>query len=298
MPVSPPRPALPPLNALRAFEVAARLGGFLAAAEELGVTPGAVSQQVRILEDWAGVTLFERRSRGVRLTQDGARVAGDMTRAFDELGRAVGALRAGVDAPTITLATLPSIAQLWLPSRLGALRAALGHRQVSVTALEAPPNLLRESYDLSIFFLPSDSGHSIAPDLMFPVCAPALADQIRTPEDLAGMTLLHDASWSGDWRHWAELSRVALPSPHAGPRYSLYALVLAEAKAGAGVAMGHFPLVKDALQDGSLVRPLVQAEAFSHRLYRDGIGTGKRLCVQVSPRFSDTEAEAIQRALA
>ena len=83
MSVSPPRPKGPPLNALRAFEAAARLGGFALAAEELSVTPGAVSQHIRALEDWAGVALFERRAQGVRLTPEGAALAPRFARAFD-----------------------------------------------------------------------------------------------------------------------------------------------------------------------------------------------------------------------
>ncbi len=297
MSVSPPRPPLPPLNALRAFEVAARCGGFLAAAEEMGVTPGAVSQQVCVLEEWSGVTLFERRSRGVQLTQDGARIAASMTHAFDALGQAVAELRAGTEAPTITLATLPSIAQLWLPARLGRLRAALGHRQISVTALETPPNLMRESYDLSIFFQSGDIGTRLAPDLIFPVCAPKLAERIKTPEDLKEQTLLHDASWAGDWRYWAETSRLDLPNADLGPRYSLYALVLSEAKAGAGVAMGHLALVKEDLAEGSLVRPLQRADAFAERMYKDGVGTRKGLQLEMSHRFSEAETEAVRTAL-
>lgn len=299
MSVAPPRPPLPPLNALRAFEAAARLGGFLIAAGELGVTPGAVSQQVRILEDWAGVTLFERRSRGVRLTSDGMRVAAAMTRAFDALGLAAAELRARRDDPAVTLATLPSVAQLWLPARLDALRAALGHRQVSVTALETPPNLLRESYDLSIFFRDGGIGTRLDTDAVFPVCAPALAASIGTPEDLRGQILLHDTSWPADWRDWAAKLGVDLPAAKsgAGPKYSLYALVLAEAKAGAGVAIGHFPLVRASLADGTLVRPLQSAEAFAGRTFREATGTGQSLALEIGGLFGDRQADAIRAAL-
>lgn len=93
MAISPPRPKGPPLNALRAFEAAARLGGFAAAADELCVTSGAIAQHIKSLESWAGADLFERRSQGVRLTALGSAVAAQFSAAFDGLGEAVHSLR-------------------------------------------------------------------------------------------------------------------------------------------------------------------------------------------------------------
>lgn len=230
--------------------------------------------------------LFERRSRGVVLTADGARVQAQFTRAFDALGEAAATLRQSAKAPPITIATLPAIAQLWLPARLGPLRAALGHRQISVTALEEPPNLLRESYDLSLFVRPPGTGAIIVDDVTFPVCAPSLAEHIRTPDDLTGQTLLHDASWQRDWAEWAKRVGLALAGAKDGPRYSLYSLVLAEARAGVGVALGHGFLVEDDLASGRLMRPFEAATA-----------TGLALVLDVGPRFTGPEAEAIVLAL-
>lgn len=286
MSVAPPRPRMPPLNALRAFEAAARCGGFRAAAEELSVTPAAVSQHIRALEEWAGVALFVRQSRGVTLTDDGARVQAAFTMAFDGLGLAVAELRQAASAPHVTIATLPAIAQLWLTPRLGRLRAVLGKRQVSVHALEAAPNMLRDLYDISLFVGPRDGGIVGADDVTFPVCAPELAAKITSPEDLARQTLLHDASWTRDWRDWARACDVALPHVEDGPRYSLYSLALAEAKSAAGVAMGHGFLVQDALADGSLVRPLSQEAR-----------TGRALVLQLGPAFSAADVEALTEVL-
>lgn len=286
MSVAPPRPKMPPLNTLRAFEAAARCGGFRAASEELGVTPAAVSQHIRALEEWAGATLFIRQSRGVTLSEDGARVQGAFTQAFDALGVAVADLRQSAVAAPVTIATLPAIAQLWLTSRLGRLRAALGPRQVSVHALEAPPNMLRDLYDISLFIGPRDSGIVVADDVVFPVCAPELAVQIRAPDDLARQVLLHDASWASDWSDWARVCGVGLPNVEDGPRHSLYSLALAEAKAGAGIALGHSFLVQDALADGSLVQPLPHEVPTDHALI---LGLG--------PAFSEPDAQAIRDAL-
>lgn len=285
MSVAPYRPKMPPLNTLRAFEAAARCGGFRAAAEELSVTPAAVSQHIRALEDWAGVALFVRQSSGVRLSEEGTRVRGAFSNAFDALGLAVAELRQSAPAGPVTIATLPAIAQLWLTPRLRAVRKALGARQVSVHALEAAPNMLRDLYDISLFIGPA-AGDVVVQDVTFPVCAPEVAARIASAQDLAGETLLHDASWMGDWPDWAKACDVALPHADDGPRYSLYSLALAEAKSGAGLAMGHGFLVKEALADGSLVRPLPQEAR-----------TGRALVLRLGPAFSEADAGALTEAL-
>ena len=196
MSVSPPRPVGPHLNALRAFEAAARLGGFKAAAAELCVTPGAVSQQVKALEDWAGAPLFDRRAQGVQLTDLGRSVIADFTVAFDLLDRAQRQLRAGAAGSEIHIAALPAVAQLWLAPRMPDIRRQLPGVTLSVSALETPPNLAREMYDLSLFIREPAAvpdGIQLAEDRIFPVCSPAIAKDITAPETLARQTLLRDA---------------------------------------------------------------------------------------------------------
>ena len=112
MSVQPPRPKGPPLNALRAFEAAARLGSFARAANELCVTPGAVAQHISSLESWAGAPLFQRRARGVALSPLGRAVAPALGEAFDRLADASHLLRRMAAPAQIRIATLPSIAQL------------------------------------------------------------------------------------------------------------------------------------------------------------------------------------------
>ncbi|EEA92972.1 LysR family transcriptional regulator [Pseudovibrio sp. JE062] len=258
MSVSPSRPKGPPLNALRAFEAAARLGGFANAAEELSVTPGAVSQHIKALEEWVGADLFERRSQGVHLTELGQEIAPHFSKAFDELGNAVRQLRAKTSRKTIHIAALPSVAQLWLSPRLPKIRAALPDTNISVIALETPPNLDREIYDLSIFIgKPKGTAQEriIAEDLITPVCAPSTASLLQTPEDLEQTTLLHDAIWVEDWQLWANANAPKLKGLNQGPSYSLYAIALEEARNGAGVLMGHKALVEPSLQKGDLKAP-------------------------------------------
>ena len=254
MAVAPPRPKDLPLSALRAFEAAARLGGFAAAGQELGVSPGAVSAHIKALEEAVGAPLFERTARGVELTGLGQRVRGDFTDAFDALGNAVRALRTEAGSNIVHIATLPAIAQLWLSPRLPELRALAPEISVSITAMEAAPNLKRTPYDLCLFF-DADRGHVVEEDWIFPVCAPDLAPQLQQPADLSRTSCITDTTWAGDWALWAaEAVPGAEIAPH-GPVYSLYALALEEAANGAGVMMGHLPLVRDALAQGTLVAP-------------------------------------------
>ena len=267
--LTPPRPSAPPLNALRAFESAARLGGFKAAAAELSVTPGAVAQHIKALEHWVGAPLFERMSHGVRLTDLGADVIGDFSYAFDRLGQAVIKLREGAGPRAIRVAVLPSIAQLWLSSRLPDIRAIDPDTTISITALDHPPNLAREPYDLSIFFRePGEFEHGVevCRDAIFPVCAPSMAASLGEPGDLAGLLFLHDVSMTDDWRQWLDY---AVPEQHvntSGPTFSLYSLALQEVENGAGIIIGHEPLVRASLRKGSLVAPFPERLVISRRL--------------------------------
>ena len=255
MPVAPPPLTRLPLNALRAFEAAARTGAFTLAAAELGVTPGAVTAHVKTLEDQLGAALFERQAKGVRLTSLGAAVAEAFTEAFDALSRAEAQLRALAAPQEVHIATLPAIAQLWLSPRLPALRAAAPEISVSITALEAPPNLKRSRHDLSLF--PAEGGgRLVAADELFPVCAPGLSARLRRVEDLGAVPCLSDSAWNRDWEIW--LQAVGAKVAVRGPVFSLYALAVEEAVNGAGVLMGHGPLVAAHLERGTLVAPFTQ----------------------------------------
>jgi DNA-binding transcriptional LysR family regulator len=253
MPVAPPRPRDLPISALRAFEAAARLGGFAAAAAELGVTPGAISAHIKGLEAALGAALFSRGAKGVGLTSLGLGVLPDLTAAFDALGLATHKLRAEAAPHVVHIATLPAIAQLWLSPRLPQLRAALPGVVISVTALEAPANLKRMPYDLSLFY--GDEGEVLIEDEAFPVCTPALAARLTSPEDLRDVPCLIDSAWAGDWADWAALALPGQGFAPRGPVFSLYALAVEEAAGGAGVLMGHGALVARYLASGALVAP-------------------------------------------
>lgn len=256
MSVAPHRPKGPPLTALRAFESAARLGSFAAAAEELLVTPGAVSQHVRSLEELAGYPLFERRAQGVRLTAAGQQLAPHFAQAFDAIGDAVRHMRDLTPNRSLQIAALPSVAQLWLHPRLAELRTMLGDISISVTALDRVPNLDRDFFDVALDLAPLTAlpaSVMLARDDLIPVCAPALADRISSLADINNHLLLHDDRWSSDWEFWSAQSGVCLTAPAGGLRFSLYAMAVAEALSGAGILMGHTALIGPHLSSGALV---------------------------------------------
>lgn len=258
MPVAPPPLKGLPLNALRAFEAAARLGGFSAAAVELGVTAGAVTAHVKALEDALGAPLFERFAKGVRLTPLASRVLPEFSDAFDRLGLAVHALRAEAAPKTVHIAALPAVAQLWLSPRLPAIRRAAPEITISITAMEAPPDLKRAAFDLNLFYREDGGGQEVAADEIFPVCAPDLARHLSVQEDLAGVACLTDSAWREDWAIWADAVRPGWKFVAKGPVFSLYALAVEETINGAGVLIGHSALVAQHLESGALVAPFAE----------------------------------------
>ncbi len=290
MSVSPPRPKGPHLNALRAFESAGRLQSFISAAEELCVTPGAVSQHVKSLEAWAEGKLFVRNVRGVVLTPLGEELLPEFTQAFDQLNEAVQTLRTKSTPNKIRIATLPSIAQLWLSQKLGQLRLTAPEISVSVVAVETPPNLSREPFDVTLFFQDDPlekGGATLFQDRIFPVCAPDIAERLKQVSDLEKETLLYDSAWMDDWTLWLEsISGVALPVKR-GPVHSLFSVALEEARHGAGVLMAHEALVSSYLANGILVVP------FDHKLT-----LRRSLVMQVTPGFRTNPAcHALRHAL-
>jgi LysR family glycine cleavage system transcriptional activator len=254
MPLSPPRPPQAPLTALRAFEAAGRHGSFTRAAEELSITPGAVAQQIRKLEDWAGGRLFERHAQGVTLTALGARILPDLTRGFDTLGQATRMLRRKAGIASVRIAALPAIAQLWLSPRLTALRAALPEVELSIHALDICPPLARGEVDLAIY--PGGPEHGrvtvLSENHLIPVAAPQVAETIATPDDLARAPLIHDLAWKQDWSTWLGANGIQAIEAERGPTHSLYSIAVERCVAGDGILIGHSALIGRQLAEGSL----------------------------------------------
>ena len=290
MAIAPPRSKGPHLNALRAFESAGRLKSFAAAAEELSVTPGAVSQHVKALEAWAEGDLFVRNAQGVFLTPLGEELLPGFTAAFDMLNTAVQELRTKSAPNRISIAALPSIAQLWLPRKLGELRRLAPEISVSVVAVETPPNLTREPFDVALFF---QDGAQVADEIelcadrIFPVCTPEIAARLTSVAALANETLLHDTTWADDWELWLSQFPQVSRTENRSAAYSLFAVALEEACNGAGVLMAHEVLVESRLASGALVAP-----------YNEKVALGRSLVMRIAPNFQGkSSCKILQRVL-
>ena len=261
---------LPPLNALRAFEAAARHLSFTKAAEELYVTQAAISHQIKALEATLDVQLFRRLNRRLMLTDAGQLYLPALTEAFDGIDAATGRLRADENAGSLTVSVANSLAAKWLLPRLPRFRERHPEIDVEVSAADRLVDFGRDNVDMGIRYgLGNYPGLKVDPlmeDTVFPVCSPQLADgrlvdglvPLRAPEDLRRHTLLHDDVSTGeapDWRRWLTAAGVTGVNPERGPRYSHSSLVLQAAIDGQGVALGRSSLVSLDLEAGRLVQP-------------------------------------------
>lgn len=256
---------LPPLNAVRAFEAAARHGSFKEAATELGVTHGAVSQQVHLLEEWLGApALFRRSTRRVVLTPAGAALLAEFGPALDRIAAAVQQHRARRDAPSAVVLRVNALATFslrWLLPRMPLFRAEHPDIEVRLSTSNDPLDALAEPFDVVIRGGP-DAFHGFAARFVLsehrlPVCSPSLLAKLPLAEvaDLAGHTLLHVTSMPRLWREWlAEAGHAAL-EPAASLTFDHFYLTLQAALDGLGVAMGPTALVADDLAAGRLVTP-------------------------------------------
>lgn len=255
---------LPPLNALKAFEASGRHLNFRLAAEELGVTQGAVAQQVRGLEATLGVKLFERRPRGLALTEAGRSYLAPLRRAFAMIAEATEELRP--QQAVLTLSVTPSFATRWLVPRLGDFAAANPDLRVRVDASQRLANFRDDGIDIAVRQGAPPFGPGLVAELLFPlafypVCSPSLltgARPLRGPEDLAHHVLLHDAH--GLWPLFLEtlFAGREAPKPRA-MNFSQTSLALDAAVAGQGIALASDPFIGDELAAGRLCRPFEHA---------------------------------------
>jgi LysR family glycine cleavage system transcriptional activator len=253
--------SLPPLNALRAFEAAARHLSFQRAAAELHVTPAAVSHQVRALEAQLGLALFVRLHRALALTSAGARYLPALTGAFDAVDAATRALRPRAGAARLVLSVVPSFGANWLVPRLGGFRARHPKIDLVVLASSLLVDFEREAVDVGIRFgrgrYPGLRSDLLFAEEYFPVASPKLARGrrgLRTPADLRGHTLLHDESHDG-WRAWLAGAGAPGVDPERGLVFSDSSQLVAAAAAGHGVALARKLLAAEHLRSGTLVRP-------------------------------------------
>lgn len=255
-----------PLSALRAFEAAARTGSFRAAADDLGLTPSAVSHAIRGLEDTLGRTLFLRQGRSIRLTGEGRTLMRHVERGFGELLLGIGNVSA--HAPhLLRLHSAPSFAAQWLLPRLRRLLQEVEGLEVRIAAGTDYASFTTDEFDLDIVYgVPSAElyGTSVLQTLIVlplgtevvaPLCAPALAAGIRTPRDLLRHTLIESETKRVRWPAWFAANGLIAPEPR-GPRFDRSFLSLSAAGDELGVALESTRLAERELASGRLVRPL------------------------------------------
>jgi LysR family glycine cleavage system transcriptional activator len=255
---------MPPLTALRMFESVARNLNFTKAAKELHVTPAAVSQQIRLLEDHYGTALFIRSTRRLELTPDAAAVLPSVREGFSALRDVHNRLSASRDGAMLTVSVYPTLAEKWLIPRLERFRKAHPDIDLRIHATDDFADFQRGGIDIAIRY-----GTGRYPDLtvipfleetVFPVCSPALAKRLRHPEDLRGQTLLH-AEWrmereaGANWRLWLKAAHLDSIDPARGMRFNMEAMMVQAAIDGLGVALASSTLVGGDLAAGRLVRP-------------------------------------------
>lgn len=255
---------LPPLRSLRAFEAAARHLSFARAAEELHVTPAAISQQVKILEDHLGLALF-RRGSGVTLTEPAAAALPLVSDAFDRLERAVDRLRAGRDTRPLVVSTPPSFAARWLIPRLERFQARHPDIELRLSASTRLVDFDTEDVDLTIRYgagrYPGLHVERLKAEAVVAVAHPRLAETLRRPADLLGAMLLHNEGmdWDPtypDWPRWLAEAGVADAEAAGKLRLRPFGdanLVIQAAMAGLGAALMWQTLVAEDLDAGRLV---------------------------------------------
>lgn len=251
--------AVLPLLALRAFSEIGRLGSIKAAAEHLGVTPGAVSQQLRLLEDRLGITLFVRTRHGLHLTEAGARVHPGLLRGFDQIEQSLSALQALSAHRTLTLSTVPSFASTWLVPRLGRFNARHPGIEVRVEASARLVDFSRERIDVALRHglgnYPGLHSTFLMAPVLLPVASPELLAQgpaIHAPQDCLRYPLLQDGD-RADWTLWLQAHGVEVDdTAQRGASFDEDLLLLRAAIAGQGVALVQDKHAQEEIESGRL----------------------------------------------
>jgi DNA-binding transcriptional LysR family regulator len=260
---SQPSLARPPLASLETVCAVAREGSFLAAAEVAGLTHGAISRRVAAVENWLGMTLFERHARGVRLTPDGQRFVGRIEQAFGIIDSAAVQWRSPRSPQLVKLSMVPAFAKLWFFERQAAFESTapalriqldIDHRNVDIAGGEA---------DLAIRYGRGSwrqlEVKPFLPETLYPVAHSALAARLAKQRHKHGdaalldVPLLHDSDVTG-WRAWFGALAIPLKPRAQDRRFEDYTLVLAAAEAGLGVALARVPFADAYLRKSGLVR--------------------------------------------
>lgn len=259
--------ALPPLKSLRAFEAAARHLSFTKAADELAVTPAAVSQQVKILEDYYGVRLFRRLTRAIRLTDTAQAALPALREGFEKLAEGARQLGASEQSGLVTVSVAPSFGAKWLVPRLHRFHEAYPDFEIRIDATDTLARFDADGVDVALRYgrgkyegLKVDC---LMTEVSVPVCSPALLKgpkTLLTPDDLRHHTLLHvqwkmESDAAPNWRMWLRAAGVEGVDAERGPQFNQESMAMEAAIEGQGVALVGKALAEQDLKTGRLVRP-------------------------------------------
>lgn len=255
--------SLPPLNALRVFESAARLGSFTRAARELHVTPAAVSHQIRGLEDFLGVRLFHRTTRKLVLTEQAASAVVNLREAFERIGEGVELLRAGEQSGLLSLGVTPAFATRWLVGRLAAFERDHPRIRLRIVSSQGPVDFEQDDVDIAIRLgrggFDGVRATELFPEWIAPVAAPSLLRKLRVkrPADLVKAPLIHDdslrrAGRAIGWQEWMKAARMRATARPVAVQYDDGHLALQAAACGGGIALGRLVYAAGDLADKRL----------------------------------------------
>jgi len=292
------------LNALRAFEASARRGGFSAAAAELGVTAAAVGQQVRILESYLGIALFERHGKKLVPSEAARAVLPELREAFDRLAQASEKLRDARGGQLVTLTLPPSFAAKWLMPRLEEFRIANPEIDLRLDTTDRLVDLARDGIELGIRYGPGHypglTAEKLIDEHVIPVCSPNLLSQLRPierPDDLARFKLIHDTTLQGmpgfpTWSTWLKAAGARGVNTRPGLRINSSIMASQAAIDGQGVALGRSVIVADDCAQGRLVCPYAFALPSGAAYFLVSVAE------RTLPRAAQTFAEWFRSAIA
>lgn len=257
---------LPPLNSLVAFEAAARHLSFTLAAQELNVTQGAISRQVRLLENYLGKTLFERTTRAIHLSPTASQYYETVRESLLQVAKATGEIRHWQGAQQVTVATSTAMASLWLLPKVAEFQHTHEEIDLRIIAHDQVKDFSRLDCDLALYYCRTPPAQMKVTPLfseeVFPVCSPSFLAKypdLKTPRQLADCTLLWLEDPQRDWIGWPEWFH-RLGQDNIEPRRRIninsYSMLIQSALGGHGIALAWSNLIDDHLQTGALVRPI------------------------------------------
>lgn len=269
---------------LRVFLATARHLSFTRAGEELHITTGAVSQQIKLLEDWLGQRLFRRLPRRIELTDAGNRLLAAVDPAYSAVDLAIGRLRGGALSGVVRVRALPSFLSTWLVPRLPGLMRRFPQIELQVEAEDSTSSLRDGEFDLAIDLndgsYPGFQSTELIEEEIFPVCSPLLLQDrppLDSPDDLCHYPLLHDmTAWRGsqpyaEWERYLRTIGAPQVDVRRGYMFNRNHITMQCAIAGMGVAIARRTLITDELDSRRLVAP-----------FRQSVRTGKRYCLVYS----------------